>query len=448
MPQTIYYSDLLRDYGEEEAALQAESLKNRGNIVVIDAESVLDREGENAQSILDHLSKSGYKLRVNYQTIKRESGDEADQVVKHLRDNYNWDVYDAKPQTREEVLGRDMISAHAPQSKENVASSQPTEPPPVPIEGGVRPGTTISGITPQNLVRTPGVLTNDLIVAQPQTDQQPVPEQMKEFTSPSIGTPEKLGRAEWDRIQKQIDNPNTPFIQKTVAAAMAPLRTAVAPFVAVNEEARRMQGELPGMSVGMLKSASLIPEGINAVTNPELVNNALTGTLNFYNELKRVNSIKGTIDFQDIQNASNMAVAPVLQLGGAILGLTPKFVSGAAMFELADGLIQQGIELVAGKSEEEKQGGVAPAWRRPLSGVLQGMSLAAEQVLRQIGFSPGVAESLGNLISIWAIRKSHDGVKALTRKIELKMFGQPVEITPEDARNIKYIHEQVKAATQ
>jgi len=92
MAQTYYLSNLIKDFGDEEAFRKATLLRQQGNTVIVDAESVIDRGGNNAWKILDDLKNKGYRIKVNQSTLdnifKENTGKASELAFKK-----GWQIY-------------------------------------------------------------------------------------------------------------------------------------------------------------------------------------------------------------------------------------------------------------------------------------------------------------------------------------------------------------------
>lgn len=145
MGQTYYFSDLIKQHGVQRAQEEAKNLNNRGNTVIVDAESIIDREPDidTAQETLKFLTQKGYKVRINMATLKRDAGENASDMAETLKTKYKWDVYDATPQTRQQVIGLPMESAHRP------VEAQTTQPTVAPQQPPQFTGPAMRAATPQ-----------------------------------------------------------------------------------------------------------------------------------------------------------------------------------------------------------------------------------------------------------------------------------------------------------
>lgn len=115
MSQTIYVSSLLKDKYKDfspEFFDEINRLKQAGNTVIWDAESIMDRAPniDEAVDVIQDFKNKGYHFQVNYDTLKNRFKDQADSIAQAMRDD-GFNVYQKQaapaappkqPQTQED----------------------------------------------------------------------------------------------------------------------------------------------------------------------------------------------------------------------------------------------------------------------------------------------------------------------------------------------------------
>ena len=151
MAQTYYLSELIRQYGDTEAFARAKKLRDEGNTVWVDAESIFKRVEDPAET-LKYLEGRGYKIKVNQQTIQDMYGAESVQKMENAMKR-GWNVYSQPtPQQAQQQMagvakaGITASAAHVPEPERLQAFGQMME---SPHQVPVYSGPTMRAATPQ-----------------------------------------------------------------------------------------------------------------------------------------------------------------------------------------------------------------------------------------------------------------------------------------------------------
>ena len=137
MASTFYLSNLIKEVGPEKAFLKATELRSQGHNVIVDAESIIDRNGDEAWDILDGLKKKGYNIKINSATIDRIFKQNNSQAY-DLAAKRGWQIYSQPtPQQRAE-MATPLEPAHLPAQERTamfasmMESPHQVAPPPTP----------------------------------------------------------------------------------------------------------------------------------------------------------------------------------------------------------------------------------------------------------------------------------------------------------------------------
>lgn len=379
-------------------------------------------------SVLKRAARLGYPVQVNETTVRADYGDRADEIIAKFNKR-GWSVIPDKPPA--------PVAPVATPQQQPVQPMQPKLVPPKPQFATAKP---TAGALPIEGVKLGGISLDPFAPQYQSVSQKPLvineeptlQERMSAKYDPAV-----IARDRFTAMQKDAEGRED--IDRIINWIAAPVQVAAAPFSQLHEYSE--ERSLPGIVQGLVATAVLPMEALAGATDPQAWADVLRSTTftKVADEVARKKLVHGadySLTWDDWAEVAGKALEPSARLAAGILGASPAFVQGAAMFELADGLIKQ-AQQVAGMTgpvdlqvKEGKVGTGASATdirERPLGGTIQGVGIGLDMAFRKAGFPAEFSQQMGNLLGVGLVMGAHRGLKRSVAKMQDKVIRKEME---------------------